>query len=113
MKTLCSFFPKFSSLIAWILSCFDRVIFKGHLSISRLAEFERFVDYVLKMRRVDFLKIIALQWSQRLVDHAKGFAQECGRTYEYWGGKKIDKDGWAKEQLRKIPSQKDWWASCA
>ena len=31
MKTVCSFVAKFASLIAWNLSCFDRVIFKGYL----------------------------------------------------------------------------------
>ena len=55
MKTVCSFLAKFASVISWVLSCFDRVIFKGHLPISRVAEFERFVDYVLKVRRVEFL----------------------------------------------------------
>jgi hypothetical protein len=43
-----------------------RVIFKGHLPISRASEFERFVDYVLKVRRVDFLKVVAPEWSERL-----------------------------------------------
>jgi hypothetical protein len=57
MKTVCSFLTKFSSLIAWVHSCFDRVIFKGHLPISQPATFERFVDYVLKIRRTDFLKV--------------------------------------------------------
>ncbi len=45
MKTVCSFVAKFASVISWVLSCFDRVIFKGHLPISRAYEFENFVDY--------------------------------------------------------------------
>lgn len=98
MKTLCSFFVKFASLISWTLSCFDRVIFKGHLPISRATEFERFVDYTLKMRRTDFLKVRAPEWSERLVEHSKGFAQKYGRPWEYYAGD-IDKDAWAKEQL--------------
>jgi hypothetical protein len=71
MKTVCSLLTKFSSLIAWFHSCFDRVIFKGHLPISQPAAFERFVDYVLKIRRTDFLKVRGPQWSERLVVHSK------------------------------------------
>jgi hypothetical protein len=57
MKTLCSFFARFASLISWTLSCFDRVLFKGHLPISRPTDFERFVDYTLRIRRVDYQQI--------------------------------------------------------
>ena len=102
MKTLSRFVTKFTSLIVAVLSCFDRVIFKGHLPISRVAEFERFVDYVLKVRRVDFLKVLAPQWSDRLVAHSKSVAQKCGRSWEYYPGD-IDKDAWAKEQLARSP----------
>jgi hypothetical protein len=90
---------KFSSLIVWVLYCFDRVIFKGHLPISRPSEFEKFVDYRLKMRRCDFLKTTAPQWSERIVDHAKDFARQQGRLFEYRQGE-VDKDAWAKEQIR-------------
>jgi len=34
MKTLSRFAAKFTSLIVAVLSCFDRVIFKGHLPLS-------------------------------------------------------------------------------
>ena len=102
MKTVCSFVSKFASLIAWVLSCFDRVIFKGHLPIRRAAEFERFVDYTLKIRRADFLKTVGPKWSERLVEHAKQFAAKAGRPWEYHAGD-IDKDAWAKEQLARPP----------
>lgn len=102
MKTLCSFFAKFASVISWVLSCFDRVLFKGHLSISRPSEFERFVDHVLKVRRVDFLKVIAPKWAERLVGHAKAFAGKSKRPWEYFAGH-VDKDAWAKEQLALSP----------
>ncbi len=98
MKSVCSFLVRFSSLISWVLSCFDRVIFKGHLPISRAKEFERFVDYTLRIRRVDFLKSRGPEWSERLVEHSKRFAQKCSRPWEYHAGD-IDKDAWAKEQL--------------
>jgi hypothetical protein len=102
MKTVCSFVVKFASLISWVLSCFDRVIFKGHLPISRASEFERFVDYVLKIRRADFLKVVGPEWSERLVEHSKLFAQKYRRPWEYYAGD-IDKDAWAKEQLGLLP----------
>ena len=102
MKTVCSFVAKFASLISWDLSCFDRVIFKGHLPFSYVSAFEKFVDYVLKMRRADFMEVVAPAWSERLVDHAKAFAASCGRLYEYYQGD-VDKDAWAKEQLDKKP----------
>jgi hypothetical protein len=102
MKTVCSFLVKFASLITWTLSCFDRVIFKGHLPISRTKEFEKFVDYTLKIRRVEFLETTGKAWSQRLVDHAKHFAEQAGRPYEYHAGS-IDKDAWAKRQRVESP----------
>jgi hypothetical protein len=42
-------------LISWTLSGFDRIIFKGHLPVSRATKFERFVDYGLKSCRDDLL----------------------------------------------------------
>lgn len=99
MKPVCSFLTRFASLISWSLSCFDRVIFKGHLPISYVGKFQAFVDYVLKMRRADFLKSTAPKWSKRLVERAKALARQSGRCYQYHPGK-IDKDAWAKEQQR-------------
>ena len=71
MKTLSRFITKFTSLIVAVLSCFDRVIFKGHLALAAPCELERFVDYVLKVRRTDFMKTLAPQYSDRLVQHAQ------------------------------------------
>jgi hypothetical protein len=102
VMSVCTFLIRFSSLISWVLSCFDRVIFKGHLPISRPTEFERFVDYVLKIRRADFLKLVGPEWSERLVEHSKGFAQKSDRPWEYFAGD-IDKDAWAKRQRALSP----------
>src|SRR5271165_4037304 len=98
MKTVWLFVSKFCSIIAWIHSCFDRVIFKGHLPISQPTAFERFVDFELKIRRTDFLKVRGPQWSERLVLHSKSIAAKAGRPWEYHSGH-VDKDAWAKEQL--------------
>lgn len=102
MKILSPFLAKFSTLISWVLSCFDRVLFKGHLPIGRVDEFTRFVDWVLKIRRVDFVKITGPQWSARLVEHAKQFALRAGRPWEYHAGE-VDKDAWAKKQRGSSP----------
>ena len=102
MTTVCSFVAKFASLITWVLSCFDRVIFKGHLPISRPFEFAKFVDYVLNMRRCDFMKDTAPRWSNRLVKHAKRCAEKHGRPFTFYQGN-IDKDAWAKEQRAMQP----------
>ena len=102
MKTVSRFVQKFTSLIACVLSCFDRVIFKGHLSLSRVKEVEKFIDYILKMRRVDFFKRCAPALAQRLVDHAQKYAARAGRPYPYRGSK-FDKDKGAREILRKQP----------
>src|SRR5580698_3274925 len=98
MKIVSSFVTQFASLISWVLSCFDRVIFKGHLPISRPSEFEKFVDHVLKIRRADFTKFVGPKWSARLVEHARDFAKTYGRVFHRESGS-IDKDAWAKEQL--------------
>src|ERR1700677_496540 len=102
MKTLCPFTTKFSSIISWKLSCFDRVIFKGHLPINRAEVLEKFVDRTLKIRRYDFIHNTAPAWSERLVDHAKDYAAKFGRTYEYYQGD-VDKDAWAMKQLQDQP----------
>ena len=70
MKTLSRFVAKFTSLIVAVLSCFDRVIFKGHLPISNGPALEGFVDHVLKIRRCDFMAFAQKQ-SETLVDHAQ------------------------------------------
>jgi hypothetical protein len=53
MKPLSHFVVKSTSLIIAVLSCFDRVIFKGYLPITNGPALESFVDCVLKIRRCD------------------------------------------------------------
>ena len=102
MKTVSSFSAKFASLITWFLSCFDRVLIKGYLPINRIDQFEWFVDGILKVRRAEFLKTVAPRWSDRLVEHAKHWAESTGRRYEYCTGR-VDKDAWAKKLLHESP----------
>ncbi len=101
MKTLSRFVVKFTSLIVAVLSCFDRVIFKGHLPIANDTALEAFVDHVLKIRRVDFMDF-AQQQSQALVDHAKRLAQEAGAEFRFLQGAQR-KDKLVEEILRQRP----------
>jgi len=86
MKRLNSFVAKFASLIVATLSCFDRVIFKGHLPFGDSAHLNSFVDGVLHMRRKDFLPFLQVQ-SERLVKHARQFTETKGRPYFYLQGR--------------------------
>ena len=99
MKTLSRFITKFTSLIVAVLSCFDRVIFKSHLALAVPCELERFVDLTLKVRRSDFMKTLAPQYSDRLVAHAQNWATKAGRTYVYRTGQ-FRKDEWALDLIR-------------
>jgi hypothetical protein len=99
MKTLSRFVSKFTSLIVAVLSCFDRVIFKGHLALAAPGQLELFVDRVLKVRRSDFMKTMAPEYSDRLIDHAQDWARKDGRTYVYRTGQ-FRKDEWAQGLIR-------------
>ncbi len=99
---MCAVWPfvaKFASLIVCVLHCFDRVLFKGHLALSSVKELERFVDFTLKMRRCHFMKTLAPEWSERLVEHAKTLARQAGRRYEYRTGR-FKKEQWAESLIR-------------
>ena len=80
------FVEKFLRSIVAILSCFDRVIFKGHLPFGGDAHLNSYVDGVLKMRRKDFLPWLE-RHSQTLVEQAQTLAGRHGRPYEYRAGK--------------------------
>ena len=106
MKTLSRFVVKFTSSIVALLSCFDRVIFKGHLALSAPCKLEYFVDCVLKVRRSDFMKTLAPQYSNRLVVHARNCAAKAGRTYAYHTGQ-FRKDEWASTSFKCNASLKE------
>lgn len=99
MKVVCRFLVKFANLIVGTLHCFDRVLFKGHLALAAPHQLEYFVDAVLQVRRSDFMKTLAPQYSDRLVAHAQQWAQRAGRTYEYRTGS-FRKEEWAQKLIR-------------
>ena len=94
MSTVWRFLTKFASIIVCTLHCFDRVIFKGHLAMAAPSELERFVDWVLRVRRSHFIKVLAPQFSESLVQHAQRIARNAGRTYLYRTGA-FQKEQWA------------------
>jgi hypothetical protein len=99
MSIVWRFLVKFASLIVGQLHCFDRVIFKGHLPVSAASELERFVDYVLKVRRSHFMNVLAPAYSESLVLHAQQIARKAGRTYLYRRGS-FKKEKWAQQLIR-------------
>jgi hypothetical protein len=80
------FVQSFAEIIVSVLTCFDRVIFKGYLPFGGEEHLNSWVDYGLKMKRKDFLPFLS-QHSESLVDHAKALAERAGRPYEYRQGK--------------------------
>ncbi len=86
MKFAKRMFQKFAVSIVAILSCFDRVIFKGYLPFGDENHLNRYVDNVLKMRRKDFVPWVKKQ-SESLVQHARQLARQQGRPYEYRQGR--------------------------
>ena len=83
MITVGRFLTTFDRPLVCTPHCFDRVLFKGRLALASPREWERFVDYLLKVRRSHSIKEIAPRHADRLVEHAQRFARENGRTNLY------------------------------
>lgn len=90
MKFAIRFLNQFAHLTVCVLSCFDRVIFKGYLPFHSEGFLNSWVDYGLRIRRSEFIRQLD-QKSQELVDHAKTLAEKAGRPYEY-------RQGWFRKE---------------
>lgn len=102
MNTDNQFISKFGDRIACTLSCFDRVIFQGHLTgLCHAGGLCRFIDNTLMMRRKDFMAWAAGQ-SKRIVQHAEAMAKEAGRPSVYLA-RRIRKDDEVHKILRNEP----------
>ena len=89
------FIEKYSNQVAGVLSCFDRLIFKGYLPIGYAAAMESF----LASRRIlikDFKRFAPAQ-AERLKEHAKAMAEKQGRPYIY-----LDRKTPKEEQAQKM-----------
>lgn len=67
--------------IVGTVSCFDRLIFKGHLPISYPAGMESFFSRI-GSKLMEFKKIVR-DAADRLKEHAQALARQTGRPYEY------------------------------
>lgn len=92
MKSPNPFVTRFAASLIAVLSCFDRVIFKGHLPFGSEAHLNAFVDGVLRTRRKDFLAFLEDK-SAQLVNHGKQLAAQHDVPYQYLHG------GTRKEEL--------------
>lgn len=90
MKWARRFLAKFGTSIVGVLSCFDRVIFKGYLPLRDEGSVNRWVDRELRMRRKDFVPFLR-QHSEDLVEYAQAMADDANRPYLYLEGK-FDKE---------------------
>jgi hypothetical protein len=96
-----NFTEKFASSILSVLSCHDRVIFKGYLPFGQDSHLNSWVDGCLRMRRKDFLPFVEKQ-SQALVDHAKAKAEETSVPFQPLKGKPR-KEKLVQDLLRQRP----------
>jgi hypothetical protein len=76
-----SFLTKHAAVTTGTLSCFDRLLFKGHLALG----YDKVMEDVLRAHGVlikDF-KTFVLKQAERLKAHAHAMAERAGRPWEY------------------------------
>jgi hypothetical protein len=78
------FTGQYNELIHGMLSCFDRILFKGYLPLSWGDSMEGFLAQQ-GLRIKDFGKFVQKQ-SRRLAEHAQRLATNSGRPYLYLNG---------------------------
>jgi hypothetical protein len=84
------FLKQYSRLATGVISCFDRLIFKGHLPLSWAEGMEGFMaNQGLKI--VDFKRLVE-NGSRRIQQHAEATAKRLGRPYVYFEGRARKED---------------------
>ena len=94
------FLVKHADKIHGVLSCFDRVIFRGHLPLSYPRGLEGFL-YQHKILLKDF-KDYAPKIAHRLTEHVKGLVAKAGAPFRY-----LPKKEALEEQARRRAQEKD------
>jgi hypothetical protein len=89
------FLKQYSHLITGVISCFDRLIFKGHLSISWADGMERFMASQ-QLKIMDFKRFVENN-SRRIQQHAEATAKRLGRPYVY-----LERRSRKEDEARKI-----------
>ena len=76
------FLAKHAAATTGTLSCFDRLLFKGHLPLG----YPHAMEVFLTLRGVLFkdVKAFVLKQADRLKAHAQTMAARAGRPYEYF-----------------------------
>ena len=93
-----SFLQQHAEKITGILSCFDRLIFKGYLPFTYPRAMEAFLQQQQVLLK-DF-RAFALDQSQKLKEHAQALAAAAGRPYIYLE-KRIRKEDEARRMAAK------------
>lgn len=78
------FVEKHQAQIAGTISCFDRILFKGHLPLGWADAMERFISRQ-GLRIKDFAAFVS-RHSERIKQHAKAMAERAGRPYIHLNG---------------------------
>ena len=73
------FVEKHQARIAGVISCFDRILFKGHLPLGYPGAMECFISRQ-GLRIKDFGRFVCQQ-SERIKQHARTMAQRAKRPY--------------------------------
>lgn len=90
-----SFLEQFNDKITGVISCFDRILFKGYLPLGWPKAMEGLLfrkDILIK----DFGKFVEQQ-SQRIKQHAETVAGKLGRPFEFISDRRIRKEDYARE----------------
>lgn len=95
-----AFCAKHQAQIAGVLSCFDRVIFRGYLPLSYAQGMMGFL-YRQKVLLKDF-KDYAPQIAERVKAHVKGLVEKAGAPYRHLPTKEA-----MEEQARRLAAAKD------
>ena len=94
------FITKHQAGISGAISCFDRILFKGHLPLGWAEAMERFIA-CQGLRLKDFGGFVN-RHSERIKQHAKDMAEGAGRPYIYLDGP-IRKEDRVQALLRHNP----------
>jgi len=92
------FLVKHADKIQGVVSCFDRVIFRGHLPLSYPQGLEGFL-FQQKVLLKDFGRY-APQIAQRITDHVKGLVEQSGAPFRFLQRKEA-MEKHARERARK------------
>jgi hypothetical protein len=90
-----SFLQQFNKQVTGVISCFDRILFKGYLPLG----WPKAMEGLLFQQGIlikDFGKFVEQQ-SQRIKQHAERVAEQSGRPSEYLSDRRIRKDDYVRE----------------